>query len=94
MCKIPLKNLYVFWTYSHFPFVLAARALEMNTSGNVKPEGYGNMWVKPLKLLPNQEGEVLSKELKKLEREFRKQSILLNENFFDKAKQLIPEIKK
>jgi hypothetical protein len=64
-------DLFAFWRYDLFPYVLGAPVMEMNEIGWIKAQGYGGRWFKPTKLLPLEAGWKLRKQLMQLEHDQR-----------------------
>src|SRR5215208_5186423 len=61
-------DLYAFWRYDSFPFVLGGPVTRMDEEGRVETENYGaGNWFTPARLLPRAAGEKLHGELKLLE---------------------------
>jgi hypothetical protein len=60
-------DLFAFWRYDLFPYVLGAQVIEMRADGWVSTKGYGHYWFKPTKLLPLVEGKKLWERLLELQ---------------------------
>lgn len=79
-------NLYAFWKYDLFPYVLGAPASRMRSNGAVYVGSYQG-YVYPILLLPIEDGELLHKRLKQLTKEYSKAHQDLEKKFCD----MIPE---
>lgn len=60
------QQLFAFWKYDVFPYILGAAVLEMKSDGRVVVEGYGGAAFQPVKLLPLDAGRKLWEQLKEL----------------------------
>lgn len=61
------QELYAFWPYDRFPFIVGGTVIQMNDKGYVETIEYGRgHWFKPCKLLPLEVGKNLHAQLKKL----------------------------
>lgn len=79
-------NLYAFWKYDLYPYVLGAPASIMKRQGEVYVDSY-QAWFYPILLLPIESGELLQKKLVQLEKEYDKAHQDLEKKFCD----MIPE---
>lgn len=75
-------NLYAFWKHSQYPYILGGCASKMGAHGSVYIDSY-MAWFYPILLLPIEEGELLQKELKQLNKEYEKAKIDLDKKFYD-----------
>lgn len=62
-------DLFAFWSYGLFPYVLGGKVVEMDEDGCVRTEEYGGMTFKPIKLMPRAAGEKLMEKIKALRAE-------------------------
>lgn len=84
-------ELYAFWRYDQFPFVLGGPVTRMDEDGRVETENYGTgNWFTPSKLLPRATGEKLHGELKLLEAQYREAEKLFRAQWNSMAKALFP----
>ena len=52
-----VKNLFAFWRYSSFPYVLGGEIKAIDDNGNVKAKTYGGSWFKPINILSIEAGK-------------------------------------
>lgn len=64
-------ELYAFWRYDQFPYVLHGNVVDLRRDGCVRVEGYLTTAFYPLLLLPKEEGQKLGREINKLRAEHR-----------------------
>jgi hypothetical protein len=60
-------DLFAFWRYDLFPYVLGAPVTEMDEIGWIRAKGYNGRWFKPTKLLPLADGKELWKRILKVQ---------------------------
>jgi hypothetical protein len=65
------QELYVFWKYDVYPFILGAPLVRLLDNGHAVPEGYGGRSFKPKLIVPKKRGVQLHALLKGLELEYR-----------------------
>jgi hypothetical protein len=65
------QRFYAVWKYDLFPFFLCGPVKEIRSGGRVTVEGYDGMLFVPVKILPEDEGREMKKELKDLEMRHR-----------------------
>jgi hypothetical protein len=80
-----VADLFAFWDYDTFPYVLGAPVLEMNANGAVRPRGYGGYWFRPIRLVSLSVGQKVWATLEKLRAERRAAEKALNEQWRRKA---------
>lgn len=69
MSNTPQLDLYAFWEYSEFPYILAGPVSKLHENGDVETANYGpGFRFKPVKLLPREAGAQLHGALKTLEK--------------------------
>lgn len=79
-------RLYAFWKYDKPPYLLGAEVDERRKNGDIKPKGYGNIWIKfneIMVIVPYEEGTKMKRELDIAEKEYKK-SIDKAKNKLDK----------
>lgn len=90
-----VKNLFAFWTYSSFPYVLGAPIDEMDEEGRVQAPSFGTgYWFRPIKIVPVAKGEKLMAQLEQLGEEEREAQSVLRQEFLGKVKELVPFLEK
>lgn len=71
---VPLPQLYAFWRYDRFPYVLGGEIVRWREDGAVETKGFGpGQWFHPIKILPVEAGKKLRAELEALEEKQRKE---------------------
>lgn len=89
-----MKELFAFWRYDSFPYVLGGHVTKMSESGLVETKEYGRQqWFRPIILLPKNTGEKIQSELRKLRDEKYKADAECCRKFLEKATKILPEIK-
>lgn len=76
-------NLYVFWKYDLFPYVLGSAATKMKDDGRVYVPNYQG-WVRPVKIVPIEEGERISKQIQGIEKERKEEEIKFQKKWDEK----------
>jgi hypothetical protein len=61
-----MNELYAFWNYDSYPYIVGGVVKEMRDDGMVYIPSFQG-WFKPIKLLPREAGEKLHQHLKGLE---------------------------
>lgn len=62
-------DLYAFWKYDLYPFVLGGHVVKMREDGSVETKEYGHgSYFKPILIMPSGPGEKLAAEIKELGR--------------------------
>lgn len=87
-------ELYAFWSYDLYPFVLGGQFTKMDDKGSVYVPAYQGWIKKPIKILPLEAGQDLLNKLMELREEHRTATDLLDRDFNAKAIKLLPEIAK
>ena len=87
------QELFAFWKYDLFPYVLGAKILEMKEDGRVLAEGYSSYLFRPIKILPLEPGRTLFAQLKVLKQEYDTNLELLKIDYDKKLLAIFPEIK-
>jgi len=64
-------NLYAFWEYDQFPYVLGSPVREFLDNGMVKVTGFGGSTFRPILVVPLDEGERIQAKLQSLRDEYR-----------------------
>lgn len=86
-----MKDLFGFWKYDGFPYILGGTIIEMNSSGYIQTKEYGpGHWFNPIKILPLKEGKELLNKLEELEYEYRNKNKELLETYKEKANLIAP----
>jgi hypothetical protein len=81
-------NLFAFWKYDQFPFVLGGEATIMNDDGTVYVPAYQGT-VRPVKMLPVDAGKKVKDDLDKLTSEYSLAMSDLTKEFKAKRDKLI-----
>jgi hypothetical protein len=64
----PVRNMYAFWKYSGFPYVLGGPVLSMNNEGLVQVTNYGGAIFRPVYLTTLKNGQALQEKIVELEK--------------------------
>lgn len=84
------KELYAFWKYDQFPFVLGGQITNMRSDGAVETVGYGKgYWFTPVKILPLEEGRKMAMRLKQLQIQRDVELDVVYAKFLDKRNEII-----
>jgi hypothetical protein len=83
------QDLYAFWRYDQFPYVLHGRVVHMADDGTVRVQGYQTMRFKPILLLPVGSGEELGAKINAVRSEHQVELDKLNESFKDQVRELL-----
>ncbi len=76
------SNLYAFWKYDQFPYLLGGKVTRINDIGKVETEEFGkNYWFSPIKFLPEDSAKKLLLKLKELEEKRRQDMEKLYKKF-------------
>lgn len=87
--KTAKPELYAFWKYDSFPYLLGGTVTRMDERGNVETEEFGiNHWFRPIKLVPVKHGRMVNAALKALEGAFRS----AHDDFLDDWDRRVPTI--
>lgn len=63
----PEPQLYAFWKYDAFPYVLGGPVVAMDATGRVETSNFGpGYWFHPIKLVPFAHGEKIAEDFEKL----------------------------
>lgn len=82
-------NLFAFWEYDLYPYMLGAKATKMNSEGKVYLPSYQG-WVKPFKLLPVKPGKVLYKKVEALRASHRLAEQNIKDEYTKKLLDVVP----
>jgi len=85
------KNLFAFWKYDTFPYVLGGEISDINEKGLVYVDSYQG-WFKPILILPLDEGIRKNIELKAIAKEYEEESKILLAKEIDKIKSLLVDL--
>ena len=89
------QELYAFWTYDTFPYILGGEVTKMDSCGQVETKEYGKgYWFKPCKILPLKEGVELMIQLNVLKTARVTKIAKIDTEYKLKAKHLAPWISK
>lgn len=83
-----MKKLYAFWDYSSFPYILGAPISDINEKGSVYVDSYMS-WFRPRKIVPLSTGLKLKQKLDKIEKEYRDEKKVLDEEFQNLLKEIL-----
>ena len=82
-------NLFAFWSYGSYPYVLGGTVTRMREDGYVETKEYGpGAWFKPVKLLPLDAGKELNAKLRALDANYTKSLAAFQAGWNDEAKRL------
>jgi len=70
-------DVFAFWKYDCFPYILGAKIKYLYSDGMIEPEGYPGFKFYPIAFFPPSEGETILKLVKKLEKEYKLEKELL-----------------
>ena len=88
-----MKDLFAFWRYDFFPYVLGGPVDAMDEKGNVQTTNYGyGRWFRPIKLVPLVAGKELLAKLEVLRTEHLEAKRKLDEEWRAKIAALMPEV--
>lgn len=82
-------DLFAFWEYDLFPYMLGARVSKIDEKGYVYADAYQG-WVKPFKILPPGAGQELYEKVKQLNSIKRDKEKELKSEFRAKLFDIIP----
>jgi hypothetical protein len=82
--NIVKDELYAFWAYSSFPYLLGGQIIRMNENGSIEPKGYTGFYFRPVCIVPLETGLKLHEQLKILEKEHKKAIDETNKKFKDR----------
>jgi len=85
-----VSDLFAFWRYDLFPYVLGGQVSGMDDKGLVYISSY-QRWFNPIKLLPTDTGKKVSQELRQLELEYSQAKDKLLKEYEDKLEKIMPE---
>jgi hypothetical protein len=85
-------ELFAFWRYDQFPYVLGGTVERMRPDGDVRTVEYGYMWFKPIKLMPLESGKALYAKLDKLCVDRRRALRAFEKEWTAKALALFPDL--
>jgi hypothetical protein len=86
------EELFAFWNYDQYPYVLGGTITEIDDSGLVQTKEYGQgTRFKPVKILPVTSGRALSVKLKHLGEEYKTAQKQLHEMMMKELAALMPE---
>lgn len=83
------QQLFAFWCYDRFPYVLGAPFTSMDSKGYVRAEGHDGRRFLPFKILPVREGRALLASLKALGREHDEALEKIHQQYIVKRNALI-----
>lgn len=84
------KELYAFWKYDKFPFLLGGTITNMRADGAVETVGFGKgCWFNPVKIVPVELGRKITKELQVLEQERNNELDRIYAKYLDKRNAII-----
>lgn len=86
----PVSNLFAFWSYTSFPFVLGGPVVAMHADGRVLLATYGGMTVRPCHLTTKKAGAALLAELEKLRSQHAKEEKAFQAKWRSRAAELLP----
>lgn len=86
----PVSNLFAFWSYGSFPFVLGGPVVAMNADGRVLLATYGGRIVRPCHLTTKKAGAAMLAELEKLCAEHDKAEKTFRNEWRAKVAELLP----
>ena len=89
-----VSDLFAFWPYDTFPFMLGARVVEMREDGRVVAEGYTGLVFTPFKLMPREAGEKLWKQVETMRVDHRKAVSAVHAEWHAKLRDLVPFLPK
>jgi hypothetical protein len=82
-------NLFAFWEYDLYPYMLGGVASSMNDEGYVYIKSYQS-WFNPFKLVPIDIGKILYVQVEGLREEYRIVEAELKKEYTDRLLNLIP----
>ena len=82
-------NLFAFWEYDTYPYMLGGKASKMNDKGYVYVDSYQS-WFNPFKLMPVAVGKKLYAEVENLRASYREADIQLKKEYVDKLFGVVP----
>ena len=85
------KNLFAFWKYDTFPYVLGGEISDINEKGLVYVDSYQG-WFKPILILPLDEGVRRNIKLNAIAKEYEEESKILLAKGIDKVKTLLVDL--
>lgn len=83
-------ELYAFWRYDQYPYVLHGEVAEMKDDGGVTLKSYAGMYVKPLLLLPLGSGRQVGEQIDKLRADYKEAKLKLKETWRQNAAVVLP----
>jgi hypothetical protein len=83
------QQLYAFWNYDQFPYVLHGRVVHMSGDGYVKIEGYSTMRFRPVLLMPVEAGEKLGEQINAVRAEHKEALAEFNVSWKDRVRELL-----
>lgn len=83
-------ELYAFWRYDQYPYVLHAKVESMADDGSVCLAGYGGMSVQPLLLLPLDAGQELGRTIGDLKAGYHDAKLQLDREWRKNAGAVLP----
>ncbi len=81
-----------FWSYDIFPYCLSGEVTGMSTDNKVFVKGYEGYRIKPIIILPDDEGLKIKNYLDTLRREYQMAQSELLKEFSKKASEIAPFI--
>lgn len=82
-------NLYAFWKYDLFPYVLGGEVTEFQGE-KVKVKGYDNYLFKPIKVVDLATGKKMKAEIEQARQEYEKTLNKAKGEFTEKIKMILP----
>lgn len=85
------QELFAFWGYDCFPWMLGARVVRFGKKGMVEPKGYTGYMFRPRRVVLAEEGEPLWEKIQQLREEHAAAISAVNNEFNDKLIKLFGE---
>ena len=87
-----VKDLFAFWRYDLFPYVLGGTVVEMSDKGNIRTREYDYMWFTPIKIMPLDAGKALWSRIDKVRNEHHVALREFDKEWRSKIEQLLPDV--
>lgn len=84
------QELYAFWEYDLYPYLLGGTVTQITSTGAVKTKEFGNSLFRPIIILPLESGIQLANKLKELDSEYRKARCDIELDFTQKLFSALP----
>lgn len=85
------QELFAFWKWDSFPYVLGAKILDIKEDGRVLVEGYSSYLFRPIKILPLESGQKTYSQLKDLKQQYDVDLETLKIDYDKKLLAILPE---